>query len=189
MSEERKVTSRIKMEGARLIFRNFQGKASDFNEEGNRNFGVLLDDEQAEILKQDGWNVKYLAPREDDPDQYRQPWLSVKVKFENFPPTAVLINSRGRVNLDEETINQLDWCRIKNCDLMISPYNYSGFRGRSGGVAAYLKAIYVTIEEDELEQKYASIPMLDGDTTDRLISAMPDDLARAFQEWMEGARR
>lgn len=186
---DRKVTSNLKIEGAGLMFRNFQGKGTEFNEEGNRNFGVRLTDEMAEVLKKDGWNVKYLKPREDDPDHYEQPWLSVKVKFENFPPTTVLINSRGRVNLDEESIEQLDWCRIKNCDLIISPYNYSGFRGRPGGVAAYLKAIYVTIEEDELEQKYASVPTLDGDTTDRLIAAMPADLARAFRDWIDGVQR
>ena len=163
MSEQKKVTSNISISGAQLIFRNFQGKKTDFNEEGNRNFGVLLDEELAEKLAADGWRVRYLKPKDDDPDQYEQAWLSVKVKFEPYPPIAVLINSRGKKTLSGETIDQLDWSRIKNCDLIIRPYNYPALAGRPAGVAAYLKAIYVTIDEDEFEKKYANIPDLDGD--------------------------
>lgn len=166
MSEQQKITSNIRISGARLIFKNFQGKKTEYNDEGNRNFGVLLDDDLAEQLKADGWKVKYRPPREDDPDQYEQPWLSVKVRFNPYPPIAVLINSRGKKKLTEETIDQLDWSRIVNCDLIIRPYNYPAIKGRPAGVSAYLKAIYVTISEDEFEEKYASIPYLDGEDED-----------------------
>lgn len=159
MSE--KVTSNINIEGARLIFKNFQGKKSDYNDEGNRNFGVLLDDDLAEQLMADGWPVKHLRPKEDDPDHYEQPWLPVKVKFNPYPPIAVLINSRGKKKLDEDTIDQLDWSIIRNCDLIIRPYNYPAIKGRPAGVSAYLKAIYVTISEDEFAEKYGDIPDLD----------------------------
>lgn len=156
-----KVTGNINIEGARLIFKNFQGKKTDFNDEGNRNFGVLLDDDLAESLMRDGWKVKHLRPREDDPEQYEQPWLPVKVKFNPYPPIAWLINSRGKVRLDEENIDQLDWSIIKNCDLIIRPYNYPAIKGRPAGVTAYLKAIYVTIVEDEFAEKYGNVPDLD----------------------------
>lgn len=159
MSEQQRVTNTIKIEGARLIFKNFQGKKSDFNDEGNRNFGVLLDDNLAEELKEDGWKVKYRKPR-DDEDEFA--WLPVKVKYNKYPPIAVLINSRGKKKLDEETIAQLDWTLIKNCDLIIRPYNYPAIKGRPAGVSAYLKAIYVTILEDEFAEKYADIPDLDS---------------------------
>lgn len=161
MSEQRKVTSNIRIEGARLIFKNFQGEKKQYNKEGDRNFGVLLNDDLAEELERDGWNVKYRPPREDDPDQHAQAWLPVKVKFDPYPPVAVLINSRGKMKLDEETIGQIDWSYIKNCDLIIRPYNYPAFNNNPGGVAAYLKAIYVTINEDEFVEKYADIPDLD----------------------------
>lgn len=161
MSE--KVINNIKIKGAKLIFKNFQGKKSDYNEEGNRNFGVLLEDRLAEALENDGWNVKRLRPKEDDPEQYRQPWLPVKVRFDPYPPVAVLINSRGKVKLDEESIDQLDWSVIADCDLIIRPYNYPARNGRPAGVSAYLKTIYVTISEDEFEEKYANIPYLGGE--------------------------
>lgn len=160
---ERKVTSNISIEGAKLICKNFQGKKTDFNDEGNRNFGVLLDDDLAERLEEDGWKVRYLKPREDDPKEYMQPWLPVKVKFNPYPPVAVLINSRGKKKLTEETIDQLDWSLIKNCDLIIRPYNYPAMAGRPAGVAAYLKSIYVTIQEDEFARKYEDLVDLDSE--------------------------
>ena len=155
------MSENIKIEGARLIFKNFQGKATAYNDEGNRNFGVLLDEEIALCLKEDGWNVKYLRPRDDDPERFEQPWLPVKVKFNPYPPVVMLINSRGKKRLDEETIEQLDWAIINNCDLIIRPYNYPSVAGRPSGISAYLKAIYVTISEDELAEKYSDVPDLD----------------------------
>lgn len=163
---ERRVTSNINIENAQLIFKNFQGKPSNFNDAGNRNFGVLLDDELAEDLMNDGWPVKFLNPKEDDPEQYRQPWLPVKVKFAPYPPIAVLINSRGKIKLDEDTIDQLDWSIIENADVIIRPYNYAAMRGRPAGVSAYLKAIYVTIKEDEFALKYADVPYIDDIETE-----------------------
>ena len=159
--EAKKVTSNVTIAGARLIYKNFQGQASAYNAEGNRNFGVLLDDDLAEELKADGWKVKYIRPKDDDPDQYQQPWMPVKVRFGQYPPIAVLITSRGKTRLDEDTIGQLDWTSIKTVDLIIRPYNYPAANGRPAGVSAYVKSIYVTVNEDELELKYANIPDAD----------------------------
>lgn len=162
MSEERKVTSNITIENAKLIFRNFSGKVSEYNRNGQKNFSVLLDDELAEQLEADGWSVKYRRPREDDPDQYRQPFLPVKVQFGMYPPTVVVITSRGKKRLDEDTIGQLDWARIQSADVQIRPYNFPAIQGRPAGVSAYLKSLYVTIIEDPLETKYADIPDIDA---------------------------
>lgn len=152
----------IKIEGATLIFKNFRGEGGEYNNEGDRNFGVLLDEPLAEELEADGWNVRRLNPRPDDPDNYRQPWLKVKVKYgSKIPPTAMLINSRGKKRLDEEIIGQIDYTRIANCDLTIRAYQYAPRGGRPGGISAYLQAIYVTVKEDELEEKYADIPDVD----------------------------
>jgi len=151
---QQKVTQNITIEGARIIFRNFSGKEGKYNAPGNRNFCVLLDENLAEDLMRDGWNVRYLRPREqeDEPQAYMQ----VKVAFGNIPPTVVLITSKGKTRLNEDSLDILDWAEIKNVDLIIRPYNYdvSGHQG----VKAYLKSIYVTISEDELESKYMDVP-------------------------------
>lgn len=160
MSNERRV-GEITIENARIIFRNFQGKPSDYNAEGNRNFGLLLEDELAEQLREDGWNVKVLRPRDEEEEKHPQSWLPVKVKYGKIPPIAMLITSRGKTRLTEETIGQLDWARIKNIDLIVRPYQYPEMHGRPAGISAYLKSIYVTIQEDALEEKYGSLPDAD----------------------------
>lgn len=152
---------RCKIEGAKLVLRNFQGRAGEYNEEGDRNFGVLLDDELAEDLKRDGWNVKYFKPQPDDPTGYRQPWL--KVNYGKFEPPATLVNSRGKIHLTRETIGQLDWTQIAHCDLVISGVPYKGRGGRPDGISAYMNAIYVVVAEDEFAAKYADVPDVMGD--------------------------
>lgn len=151
-----KANKRLRIEGAKLVLRNFQGRAGEYNDEGDRNFGVLLDDGLAEDLERDGWSVKRFKPKPDDPTGYMQPWL--KVRYGKFEPTAVLINSRGKVNLTRETIGQLDWTMIRNCDLIITGTPYKGRGGRPDGISAYMAAIYVTVLEDEFAAKYSDIP-------------------------------
>src|SRR3954453_22806423 len=95
----------VLMEGMRIIFRNFAGKEGQYNREGDRNFGVILPPDVAEAMLNDGWNVKYLKPREDDEDQEETPWLSVSVAFDKGrPPTIVKITSRGSTKMEEDEV-------------------------------------------------------------------------------------
>ncbi len=138
---------------ARLIFRNFAGKEDQYNREGNRNFCVLLDEENAVAMEQDGWNVKALKSREEgDPEQ---PYIQVSVSYKVRPPRIVMITSKGRTDLDEEAVDMFDWADIKKADLIVVPYNWTV--GAKSGIKAYLKSLFVTIEEDELELEYRDI--------------------------------
>lgn len=150
----RRVKDSITIENARIIFRNFEGKEGQYNREGDRNFCVLLDPVAAEELAGDGWNVKALRAREEgDPDQ---PYLQVSVGYgAGRPPKVVLITSKSRTDLDEGSIALLDWADIKVVDLIFRPYNWEV--GGRGGVKAYLKTMFVTINEDELELKYQDV--------------------------------
>jgi hypothetical protein len=143
----------VVMEGVRLIFKNFTGKEGQYNREGDRNFGVILPPDVAEQMLADGWNVKFLKAREegDTEDAY----LSVTVNFKGRPPRCVIISSKGRTELGEDEVEMLDWVDIQNVDLIVRPYEWT-VNGKSG-VKAYLKSIFVTIEEDELELKYADV--------------------------------
>lgn len=148
----------VLMEGVRIIFRNFEGKEGPYNKKGDKNFGVILPDDVAEQMLADGWNVKYLKPREEDEaeGEQPQPWLPVKVAYDRGrPPRVVLITSRGRTNLDEQTVETLDYADITNVDLIVNPYSWE-VQGKSG-ISAYLQSMYVTIEEDALERKYAEL--------------------------------
>src|SRR3954469_8228947 len=146
----------VLMEGVKIIFRNFSGKEGQYNREGDRNFAVLLDDNVAEVMAADGWNVKWLKPREDDEDEKEQAYLAVSLNFsKGRPPRVVVVTSRGRTVLGESDMELLDWADITNVDLIIRPYEWT-VSGKSG-VKAYLQSIYVTIEEDPLERKYSDL--------------------------------
>lgn len=140
----------IVVENARLIFKNFAGEESKFNRAGNRNFCVILDGDSAEDLRQMGWNVKTLRPREDEDEPTY--YLQVTVAFGNFPPKVIMISGKTKTVLDEESIDTLDYAEIANVDLIIRPYHWE-VNGKEG-IKAYLKTMYVTIEQDVFAGKY-----------------------------------
>jgi hypothetical protein len=142
------------MEDAHILFRNFAGREGQYNREGDRNFCVLLDDQTAAAMAQDGWNIKELRSREEG--EPNRPYIQVSVGFKGRPPKIVMVTSRGRTTLTEDECEVLDWVDIRMVDLIIRPYNWA-VGGRSG-VKAYLKSIFVVIDEDYLELKYASVP-------------------------------
>jgi hypothetical protein len=144
-----------RMDGVRIIFRNFSGKEGKYNREGDRNFAVLLDDEIANTMAEDNWNVKWLQPRSEDEEETPQAYLPVSVSYKGRPPRIVMITSRGRTNIDDTQVEMLDWATIVNVDLIVRPYEWT-VNGKSG-VKAYLQSLYVTIEEDELERKYGEM--------------------------------
>jgi hypothetical protein len=170
---------RLIIENARIIFRNFEGREGKYNAEGDRNFCVLLDDEIGEKLKRDGWNVRTLESREEgEPGQL---YIEVKVSYKNRPPNIVTITSRGRTSLPEDMIEMLDWADIKTVDLSINPYEW--VVGGKTGVKAYLNSLFVTINEDYLDLKYAdvreieSVPARAGRTYDYVDGEVVDPRA------------
>ena len=145
----------VQIDEARIIYRNFAGAPSKFNREGDRNFAVVIDDQDiAEALTEKGWNVKIKPPREEGDEPFM--FLPVKVKFNDRGPKVYLQNSlggRNRVTLDEDTVGILDNVDIINVDLDIRPYDWD-VQGKTGRTA-YLQSICVTQEVDRFLDRYA----------------------------------
>ena len=149
----------LQIDDARICFRNFRGEGGKYNKEGDRNFAVIIpDEEMAEALQNDtnqygaGWNVKIKPPREEGDEPFI--YLSVKVKFNDKGPKIYLESGRNRVRLDEDSVSMLDEIDIISVDLDIRPYddeiNGKPFR------SAYLKSMVVRQNLDRFEARFAA---------------------------------
>ena len=143
----------LQIDEAHIIYRNFKGEGSKYNREGDRNFAVIIDDQDiADQLIDAGWNVKIKPPREDGDSPFM--YLPVKITFNDRGPNAYLMTGRRMNRLDKDSIACLDDVDILNVDLDIRPYDWevNGKEGRT----AYLQAIKVTQNLDRFAADYES---------------------------------
>ena len=149
----------LQIDDARICFRNFRGEGGKYNKEGDRNFALIIpDEEMAEALQKDenqygaGWNVKIKPPREEGDEPFM--YLSVKVKFNDRGPKIYLESGRNRIKLDEESVSMLDEIDILSVDLDVRPYddeiNGKPFR------SAYLQSMVVRQNLDRFEARFAA---------------------------------
>lgn len=148
----------VEIDDARIIFRNFTGRGDRFNREGDRNFCVVIPNEEIkDALVNDvndygvGWNVKIKPPREEGDTPFM--YLKVKVAFNNYGPAVYLKSGDSMTRLSEETIACLDNIEISSVDLDIRPYD-DEMTGRPFR-AAYLQSMCVTQRVDRFAERYS----------------------------------
>lgn len=146
MSEAKHEIKDVTIRNAELYFKNFAGEEGTWNSKGDRNFGVFLDDDIAEELANDGWNVKKTKPNEEG---YCRPFLKVKVNFKGNP-RVYMVTSHNKQILDEEDIKHLDHCIFEKIDLKIRHV----YLKKYDCYANYLDKGFFTIVEDELDREY-----------------------------------
>ena len=143
----------LQIEDARIIYRNFSGVGSKYNREGDRNFAVIIPNQEiCDKLIEEGWNVKIKPPRDEDESPFM--YLPVKVKFNNRGPGVYVVSGKSVQKLTEETIDMLDEIDISSVDMDLRGYDWevNGKTGRS----AYLQAINVIQNIDRFGAKYAA---------------------------------
>lgn len=139
----------LQIDDARIIYRNFAGRGDKYNREGDRNFAVLIPDEEiADELTRRGWNVKVKPPREEGDTPFM--YLPVKVKFNDRGPSVYLRTGRVQNRLEEEDIGRLDRIDIIGVDLDIRPYDWEV--NSKTGRTAYLQSICVTQDVDRFAE-------------------------------------
>lgn len=145
----------LEIENARIIFRNFSGKPDKFNPQGNiRKFGVIINPEIVDSLREEGWNIKMLPPKEDGAEPLY--YLSVKVQYGEYrKPNVYLITREKKELLTEENVSAIDFADLLNVDLVIQPH-YWEVNGKNG-INAYLKTGYFEIQSDRFAAKYEDL--------------------------------
>lgn len=156
---------------AHIMWKNFKGEEREFNKEGDRNFAILLDEEQAEEMLAQRWNVKPMKRR--DPDEPQMFSLKVAVNFKYRAPMIYLGSNidhetgmgRNKSMLTEGLVEVLDRLEAGRVDLTIVAYDWRLKNGAEGR-KAYLQTLYFNMYEDDLMRAYAEVqevPVLGGD--------------------------
>ena len=155
----------LQIDNCRIVYRNFAGRGDKFNREGDRNFAIVIPDEDlANRLIDEGWNVKIKEGR--DPDEGPFMRLPVKVKFTDYGPTVYLNSAGNVVKLNEESIGCLDNIEIETVNMDIRPYDWD-VNGRTGRTA-YLQSMEVIQRIDRFAARYGNTRRDEDDYEDRL---------------------
>lgn len=142
----------LQIDEARIVYRNLSGRGDKYNREGDRNFAVLIPNEDiARELLDRGWNVKIKPPREEGDEPFI--FLPVKVKFNDRGPNVYLRTGRVQNRLDEESVCCLDNIDIVSVDLDIRPFDWD-VNGKTGRTA-YLQSMRVTQNIDRFAERMA----------------------------------
>lgn len=160
---ERDLNKMLRIEGAEIWSLNFSGRANRYNREGDKNFCVEFDVELGNILKDEGWNIKFhYDPDTKEPvSAYTNVAVNFNVKNPRLRPKIYVISGDKKTLLNEETVGAIDGYDIITnehgrpiADIEIRPREWEMSDGKNG-VKAYLSEMYITINESKFAKKYA----------------------------------
>lgn len=156
----------IAIDNTRFIFgTNFSGNPENdrFGDSRRKANIVIPDPEQAKDLIKQGFRVRETRPREDDdpsefmPEYFVQAVLKYRDRFDKpvkYPPRVYLVSDGGDpVLLDEDSVEQIDNVRVKNVNVVLTPYQYDPV---NNGMSLYIRTMYVEqdLDDDPYAQRY-----------------------------------
>jgi len=150
---------------------HFNGAADTFNTEGDRNFVVILNPEDARALMEipDGWSIKEYEGREEgDEPEYT---IKIKISYRFEAPKIFFLKEKEVEDPDNpgQTITQLRKFRVENeaelnditrgtvkrIDFVAKPSRW--VRNGEAGVTPYLSEMYVHMAESKIGSQYDDI--------------------------------
>lgn len=149
----------VEVPGGDLCYRNMQGAATDYTPAGIRSFAIIIDDEFANELENEGWTCINHKPRNSkDPDSPIVSRFKIKMNFNSSNPPSVFVASRDgkrRTQVDPSWLDDqnIDRRRIEWCDIEVNPYNRN-VNGKDW-CSAYLSEITIKLQEGAFDYKYA----------------------------------
>lgn len=155
MAKNTNTPDRVTLRDFEITYKNFSGRETQYNRAGNRNFSLVLDDETADNMLKDGWNVR--VKEYDDGSRRNTLQVAVRYDIERFRPKVVMVTPNGkyfkRTVLDESTVGELDSARVIRANVTLNPSYWHNAMGNSG-IKAYLTTGYFVIEKDEFEDEF-----------------------------------
>ena len=138
-------------------FRNFSGEERGKNAAGKRNFCIKIDDDLAEKMKEDGFHIKILQPREEGDEACY--FLKINIKPESkYPPEIYLLKEKEGsekylVNVPLDNIRsqrRLDGKKIKYAEIRFHGWEYDP----NEDLTADLDELILEVEDTSLASAY-----------------------------------
>lgn len=158
---------KVAIEDARVIYKNFRGEASQYNRNGDRNFAVVIDDENvAADLENHNWNIK--RKLQDDGTEFVYLPVSVSYRIEALQPKIILYSKNGSDVITEETVKDIDYAEIESFDIVLRPRHWNDDNGEPH-VKAYLAELRAILNEGYFDEKYAAYEHPEDDVAEEEI--------------------
>ena len=142
----------IIVENARIACRNFDGNR--YKRGGERSFWLVIENpEAANHLQSLGWNVHIKPPREEGDQPFMYIPVAISYRYDKFAPKIYKVTSRGKESIYEEDVADIDNWELRDIFIEVRPRFWTDDDGNEK-VKAYLKTMYVTIEEDPFAYRF-----------------------------------
>lgn len=144
----------VEIENAQVkwAFSHFDGREDTYNAEGDHNFTIILDPQQAKELMAAGWdNIREMEPYEegDDPEFL----MKVKISYKYEAPRVYLIKGERKFRADQRDLADIKRSTCEQIDVIITPSRW--VNGNRSGVSAYVKEMYAKIKQSRFSERYA----------------------------------
>lgn len=150
--------NRLKIENLtnrHIIYRNFSGKPSQYNKNGDRKFTIVIDDpENAQRVASYGWNVKAKPSKNDGEEPFCTLEVKVRLDLEWARPKIKQFTRNASIWITEDNIGNFDDVEFERVDIVLRQYAWKNMKGEAG-VSAQLGEMYAKIAEGVLEAKWA----------------------------------
>jgi hypothetical protein len=143
----------IELEDAQIkwAFSHFDGREDTFNAEGDHNFTVILPEQTARELLEEGWNIHEIDGYEEgDPPEFT---LKVKISYRFEPPKVYLIKGQRKFRADERDLADITRATCEQIDVIITPSRW--VHGQNSGISAYVKELYAKVRQSRFAERYA----------------------------------
>lgn len=135
-------------------FSHIDGREDTFNEKGQRDIIVIVSREAADELATLGWTIKAYERQNADEGDEPEYTFRVRISYKFEAPRIYLIKGRKKIFVDNpDMLNSVRRDNTRKISLIATPSRWTQ-PGRSG-VSAYIKEMYIEVEESRLEAMYA----------------------------------